>query len=74
MQRATAFVIHLLCWMKVLRGMDAAQSRYFLPEKDLRLTAAYTRRLKMGEYSSSFSNVGKCGCACRAARIPDDGA
>ena len=28
----------------------------------------------MGEYSSSFGNVGERACACRGARIPDEGA
>ena len=28
----------------------------------------------MGEYSSSFGNVGEPGSACRAGRIPEEGA
>jgi hypothetical protein len=28
----------------------------------------------MAEYSKPFGNVGEPGCACRAARIPEEGA
>ena len=28
----------------------------------------------MGEYSISFGNVGERACACRGARIPEEGA
>ena len=38
------------------------------------LTFSSIIRLPMGEYSSSLANVGERACACRGARIPEEGA
>ena len=58
----------------VLRAKDGAQTRNMLPEKELHLTFSSLGRWQMGEYSKPFGNVGERACACRGARIPEEGA
>ena len=40
----------------------------------LRLTFSSLGRCQMAEYSKLFGNVGERACACRGARIPEEGA
>ena len=52
--------------------MDVARSHLHLGQEIFRLTFSSLGRCQMGEYSSSFGNVGERACACRGARIPEE--
>jgi hypothetical protein len=54
--------------------MDGTPTPNILPEKELHLTFSSLGRCQMAEYSKPFGNVGEPGSACRAGRIPEEGA